>query len=351
MEDYPPAIATRIERAYSMYDPFVWVDENDFIDLDRMVQINSHNTTIQHPVKRCVHQNTENEANYQCQVSSVQLENPRRSNMNGSTSQDDVSFHRSQFSMAWLLKFTKGTLDVKFDTLFLVLIVGIQWEGHLAGADQNTIDDIIHALVKIKDESINKTERERIDDLSKCCVRQYTKGCFLFRVVNETLRADNRDKLDTLGPYCYLVFNYISYRTRDDRSLRRRLYELFQPTNMSYVYLYRGDYVTREIFEEYRQAVGQSEKYFRWTSFVSTSKDRLVAEIFVKNVLYEIQISSVTSADQFADLNGVAICVIEQEVLLTPNTRFRVKEVIPGSPCEPHVVKIEIVPSFIYIVQ
>jgi len=62
--------------------------------------------------------------------------------------------------MAWLLRFTKGTLEVKFDILFLVLIVGIQREGWLADVDQNKINVIINEIEVPRDE-VKKQKRAR----------------------------------------------------------------------------------------------------------------------------------------------------------------------------------------------
>jgi hypothetical protein len=64
-------------------------------------------------------------------------------------------------------------------------------------------------------------------------VKQYTEPDFLFRIVNEALRDNNRDKLETIGPFAYLVFNFIGRRTHIDQSLRFRLHQLVQPAKQS----------------------------------------------------------------------------------------------------------------------
>jgi len=156
-------------------------------------------------------------------------------------------------------------------------------------------------------------------------VKQYTKPDFLFRIVNEALRDNNQDNLETIGPFAYLVFNFIGRRTHIDQSLQFRLHQLIQPAKTSCFHLYRGDYAKKAILEEYQHAAGQGGRYFRWICFVSTSYRREVAEAFVKNVLYEIELSRVTSADQFADLDGITVFIDEKKVLLRPGARFRVQ--------------------------
>jgi hypothetical protein len=53
----------------------------------------------------------------------------------------------------------------EIDILFLVLIVGIQWEGWLADVDQNKINVIINEIEVARDEVKNKREHERIEQM------------------------------------------------------------------------------------------------------------------------------------------------------------------------------------------
>jgi hypothetical protein len=59
--------------------------------------------------------------------------------------------------------------------------------------------------------------------------------------------------------------------------------------------LYRGDRNSDSIIEEYRRAAGDNSKHFKWLPFVSTSRDRAIAEEFPGSVLYIIEILSYSS--------------------------------------------------------
>jgi hypothetical protein len=340
----------KIEYSYPIIISLIHINEHHILDLYSMI-LNDHGAVEKHQMNQCVCEDSEKAIDDTSELCLVQVDSSGQDSSYGSTCQDDVHCHGSQFIMTWLLRFTKGTLEVKFDIIYLVVIVGIQWEGRLANVDQRKLDTIIGEIETARNDVKTKSECERIEHLSKCCVKQYTKESFVFRVINETLRDNNLDKLNTIGPLCYLIFNYIGGRTHVNQSLQFRFHQLAQSAKSLVLNLYRGDYASNEILDAYRQAAGQDERYFRWISFVSTSNDRRVAECYATNTLYIIELSRATSSDQFVDLDGLAVITDEAEVLLRPGSRFRVEEITSSSILALNVVKIKIVLSFMYTIQ
>ncbi|CAF4961393.1 unnamed protein product, partial [Rotaria sp. Silwood1] len=211
---------------------------------------------------------------YPTEISSS-LENAFRNGFQETTGVD-TAYHGSQFVRDWLLKFTNGKLDVKFNYIFPALINGLKYEGRKE--PEYIVNDIVRILNSAKDESSKMNEKKRMKKLQDCCIKLYTKQCYLFRTVNTALRDDDRTKLDTLGPYCYLVYNCIGRHIHG-----HHLLELPHRNKSHSMTVYRGDSVPHKMIEEYRQAVGRKEEYFKWLSFVSTSADRIVAEYFGLN--------------------------------------------------------------------
>ncbi len=244
------------------------------------------------------------------------------------------------------MKFTKGKLNVTFDSIFPVLVQGLKHEGRTES--ENVVREIVQCLNVVKDETFGKKDKKRIEKLQDCCVKIYTKNCYIYRVVNTALRDDDRTKLDTLGPYCYLVYNSIGRHLKDYLSIRHRLRQAVHPTESQFIIVYRGDHVSREIIEEYRQAARNNNKYFKWLSFVSTSLSREVAENFGCNVLYIIELQRYVTNDQFTNLKNNSSFEDEEEILLRPGMRFRVNKAEFDDETGRQLVYIKIVPSYVF---
>lgn len=159
-----------------------------------------------------------------------------------------------------------------------------------------------------------KNEKEILN----CAIHLYTRDSFLFKLVNSTLRNDDFSKVETLGPLCYLIREHLFHA---DKSNER-------------ITLYRGTILTEEMIEEYRQAIG---KWIQWSAFTSTTKNRLVAEIYQGNTLFIITVVSgyftrnITALSQFED---------EEEILLTANLHFKIDEVISDPDSKKYVIKM-----------
>jgi hypothetical protein len=343
---YPPEISSALEKAFKTGADHTYIGELYRIDFIKLVQCHIEEPNRQRPIRR---------RNLKAPVRNnedTDIENARRErflfplsvNAQSSTTVD-TTYHGSQFVRDWLLSFTNGKLDVTFEAIFPALMNGLIYEGR--DEPENTMKDIIRTLKLIKDETTKKDERKKMKQLQDSCAKLYTKQCFLFRVVNTALRDDDRSKLDTLGPFCYLVYNYVGRHINDDLSIRHRLLQIVHPTESKSVIVYRGDHIPREKIEEYREAAGRKDKYFKWLPFVSTSTERDVAETFGLNVLYIIKMQRYLSNDQFTYLNKNTYIESEEEILLRPGARFRVLKVQFDEISGRRLIEIEIIPSYV----
>ena len=201
-------------------------------------------------------------------------------------------------------------------------------------------------LVKLK-----KSRKKRMEALENCCAKLYTKACFIYRKVNTALRDNDQTKLHTLGPYCFLVFNYIGHNLDNNFSIRQYFPEKFRLNKSKLVTVFRGDYISHEMLQEYRQAAGDNTKHFKWLPFISTSREQNIAEDFAQNALYIIQIECDASNDQYVDLSTVSWYREEKEILLQPGVRFRVIKVEFDDTNGIYLIYIIIVRSYVSILR
>lgn len=343
---YPSDISLALERAFKNGDDETFISTLYRIDFIELLQEDIDDPKHQVPIQRCqLKAHTENDPR-------TELETGRRErlsfplNMIASSSTGmDISYHGSQFVRDWLLSFNNGKLNVKFDAIFPALINGLKFVGR--DESESSVNDIVRELNSIKDQTLNKKECQKMNKLQDCCAKIYTKPSFLFRVVNTALRDDDRSKLEALGPYCYLVYNYVGRHTDQNMSLRHRLLQGIHSTDPESMIVYRGDYASRKAIEEYKETAGKVDKYFRWLPFVSTSFDRDVAEKFGRNVLYIIELQRYLSNDQFTDLDKNTYISSEKEILLKPGARFQVMKIQRDDMSGRQWIYVKIIPSYI----
>ncbi|CAF1147569.1 unnamed protein product [Didymodactylos carnosus] len=330
---YPESISNLIERGYKEQKSEVIIDRYHKIDIGRRLQIDSDDLNKQRPIRRCSkNEITDDEIAYRRERFTF-FHPIRRSII------DDTPYFGSRFITDWLISFTNGTLKITASSILNALIDGITFEGRILGH----FSDVQHLVAEIKKEDNYK----KMSKLQQCCARLYTKPCFLFKIVNETLRDNDRTKLTTLGPFCYLVYNYIGIRHNKYPSIRNRLKQLMKvKTHTTSIVVYRGETLPLDSIETYRQAVGKGY-YYKWSSFVSTSKSLEVAEFFGTNVLYIIEIERCPSNDQYVDLSRIAYMQDEEEILLRPGVRFKIESAAYDSTFERYLFHIQIVPSYI----
>lgn len=258
----------------------------------------------------------------------------------------DTTYYGSPFVYTWLMMFTKGKMNVTFSDIFPALVNGLIEEGQ--SDRKNQICNIVATLMKVERDTEGQDSKARIKALQNCCAKLYTKDCYIYPVVNTTLRNDDQTKLDTVGPFCYLLFNSIG-QCSEINSSQINFFRRFFPSNkIQSIDLYRGDHNSSSTIEEYRRAVGDKSKRFKWLSFVSTSFDRSVAEKFAGDVLYIIKVRSyVSNEDQLTNLAAMSHYEDEKEILLLPGVQFQVTKLEYDNKKGRHLVHIKINSSYI----
>jgi hypothetical protein len=110
----------------------------------------------------------------------------------------------------------------------------------LYAKDKKTIEDTNRFVRELR-------KFQHVKELSliqEVCIRFYTEDSFFDRIVNETLRNNNRTKFETLGPFCYLLYNYAGSSNNKQGKLPEK------------IVLYRGEPLSPEAIEKYKSAVG-----------------------------------------------------------------------------------------------
>jgi len=242
----------------------------------------------------------------------------------------DTEFRGCDFVVDWYKWITNGTLKIDKSIIVDLAIEGILTEAKLYPDNGKAIEDAdrfvkeLHRFQRIKELSI----------IQEVCVKLYTEDSFLYRIINETLRDNNRTKFETLGPFCYLLYNYVGNSKNNHGKLPEK------------IVLYRGEPLTQEVIEEYKSTVG-SNTIWRWTQFVSTSKQRSVAEKFSNgNSLYIIEMKKRSASDQGVCISALSAFTIEDEVLLRPGIRFKITKIEEEEGSKRHLFYIDIIPSY-----
>ena len=148
------------------------------------------------------------------------------------------------------------------------------------------------------------------EEIYACCVHLYTLNSFLFRLINLSLRNEDRNKIDTRGPYCFILSwgFYNSHIVEENNALT----------------VYCGCTSTDEIIEGYKRAAGA--RVF-WRPFTSTSKNREVAEMFSGNTLFSISLGNCMDG-RYRDISSLSQYPEEEEVLLNENTCLQIENVL-----------------------
>ncbi|CAF1357177.1 unnamed protein product, partial [Didymodactylos carnosus] len=141
--------------------------------------------------------------------------------------------------------------------------------------------------------------------IHRCCINMYTYDCFIYPLVNRTLRQNDKTKIDTLGPFCYYL--YYSW------------YNLFE-LRVSNIEVYRGTNLDAQMIEQYQKNIGKEKC---WFGFTSTSKNKGIADVFSGNTLF-INKMAFSSAIDISDYSQIPD---EEEVLFPAGTKFIIEKV------------------------
>ena len=199
------------------------------------------------------------------------------------------------FLDAWLKSVAGHQALFDFSTALDASIEGIRRES----VDELETKFIVEHLTSCKGKSRAET--------AKTALYLYTRESFLYRLLNTALRDEDLTKVETLGPFCFLLRQY-------SRSCQE-----FTGT------VYRGANFSSETIETYRKSVNA---WRTWPSYTSTTKSRPVAELR-GNVLFLIKILPIriTSIARAFDITNISQFPSEEEVLLPAGTSFQVVRV------------------------
>ncbi|CAF3402596.1 unnamed protein product [Rotaria sp. Silwood2] len=182
---------------------------------------------------------------------------------------------------------------------------GILLEGaSLCNAQSNLNMDQVYETAGLLISITNATD---CTEILKFCLHLYTRDGFLSKLINKILRGGDISKATTLGPFCSILNSSF------------RLLNTYKYDGI----VYRGLLLDEEQLKRYQQAIGTHQQ---WNSFISTSKNRVVASVY-GNTLFIITFYNspytygldISSFSQFPD---------EEEVLIQPGRTFCIQEII-----------------------
>ncbi|CAF1147703.1 unnamed protein product [Didymodactylos carnosus] len=165
--------------------------------------------------------------------------------------------------------------------------------------------------------------RSRVCFQSSQAITWYTRDCFLYRMLNKALRAQDVDVL-------YKLRFFISDLHRQVEHFRS---ESLRNKTMKSRLVYRGNRMPSEEFEKLKQNIGG---LLSFNHFLSTSTDRKVALAFaskslnrpgIETVLFEIEVDIEINKSPFVNIEKLSYFKTEKEILFSIGTVFRIKAV------------------------
>ncbi|CAF1069638.1 unnamed protein product [Adineta steineri] len=171
-------------------------------------------------------------------------------NKSSNTSVNVADWNGSKFVFEWHMRFVFLLLINLFEILYFVSSLKMKKIGQEHGA--HWIIDYYIPITKQSDEKI-----------FQACVRLYTAESFVYHLINTALRDNDSTKVDTLGAFCYLLFQFNFEQEFNDLKFSDRVY--------------RGADLTSSILAEYERNIGN---VCAWLGLTSTSRQRKIAESF-----------------------------------------------------------------------
>jgi hypothetical protein len=200
---YRKDISVVIEEAHQKNQGIIEVTINNIdyrIDTVKFLQISVIGTFHQRRIRRCSSERstmTTNE-NRSCQRFGYEQNIEEASLTNDNI--NDIGYYGSKFIQEWYSFHCKKKV-----TLFDGLLQGIVHEGELKGQFCKAQCYANELLSLREKEKSNRKIRHKLEEF---CAYLYTTHSFIHGLVNQTLRNYDRGRLGTLGPFCYLLYNY-----------------------------------------------------------------------------------------------------------------------------------------------
>ncbi|CAF2754473.1 unnamed protein product [Rotaria sp. Silwood2] len=270
-----------------------------YIDLNEYAQISRRNPTKQWKVKRelCIRADLVRETNRFVDSQSTAgpfYDVPTAGGYHG-------------FIKAW-----KARNEHRSDNESLELAAcGIIFEAVRDGKDSYQAEWLANSLRKAKDSSI--------ENISITCIKLYTMESFLYKMINDALRDNDQSRVETLGPFCYLLF-----QTHYDKSLDK---------HQLWGVVYRGTVLDDAMIEKCKASVGE---WKCWYNFASTSRNRALAEEFA-NTLFIIDIKLARGG---LSLEKYSMYEMEKEVLLPAGVPLRIDQVEYDNEKQKHLIYV-----------
>lgn len=322
---YPPNINQQIEKAFLQKKTTITINRAYKIDLINQLQISLTDANDRRQVIR--RDSTRPPEIRRHASDNKRFQHPATARR---TFNVDTEFRGCDFIVDWYKWITRGTLKLDKSKLIDLAIAGILAEAKLYSNDGKVMQD----AQRFEEELQQVRNVKDLATIQEVCLKLYTEDSFLYHVINETLRDNNRSKFETLGPFCYLLYNYSGSSSNKQGKLPQK------------IVLYRGEPLTHEAIEEYKAAMGKNVVW-RWTQFVSTSKQQDVAETFGDGKsLYVIEMKKRSASDQGVCIASLSAFTAEDEVLLRPGIRFKIIKIEEENNGQRHIFYIDILPSY-----
>lgn len=220
----------------------------------------------------------------------------------------------SGFVDQWFRRHGHKTLIEKVE----LAACGIEIEGN----DSGQVKD-----ARILAEKLRKVKNDTWDSVIICCVYLYTRETFLYRVINQTLRNNDTSKLETLGPFCWFLYNMPYCEVFVNNCFKEQIY--------------RGATLDELMINKYKEAVG---KIKAWNGFSSASKNPSIAETFGTNVLFVINTNPESRLGHSIDISSYSQFPEEEEVLIRAGRNFRIDKVIePANSSNKYFIYVTII--------
>ncbi|CAF1133613.1 unnamed protein product [Didymodactylos carnosus] len=159
---------------------------------------------------------------------------------------------------------------------------------------------------------------KQIDEFEKTyhssnAIQWYTKDCFAYRFVNKALRIENVEALYKLRYFIADIYKNIKEIFDENFEIYSEYFETF--------HFYRGLTLSENDILQIQNCIG---KYVSTNGFLSTSRNKNVAELFAANVLFHIQIDTSLNNIIYADISFLSAMTDEEEVLFDLGALFQI---------------------------
>ncbi|CAF2067035.1 unnamed protein product [Rotaria magnacalcarata] len=156
---------------------------------------------------------------------------------------------------------------------------------------------------------------------SKLAIQWYSRPSCIFRLVNRVLRTEDISGLFLFHQFIVDLHNQIVEEQQKQRQL------------LSIQRVYRGQFLPNSELEHMQKATG---KLLSSNGFISTSRDRNVAELYISktpptdqaSVLFIIDVDMSLESTLCADISTLSVIPAEYEVLFTLSAVFRLNNVV-----------------------